>query len=180
MKHIIMDTETTGLILNTGRSLVRQPRVIELCALTFNDKGKIVDGFDELFSLPPGETLPEKITEITRLTNDDIADKPPFADRASAVRDFLAEGDVIVAHNLSFDMEMIDNEMRRVGLSDVKWPKRKICTVEQTRHLLGFNLNLGKLHEHLFGVVHENAHRAEADVKALARCYFELKRKGEL
>jgi len=173
-----MDTETTGLIANTGRALAIQPRVIELCAFVFNDKGKVMEAFDELFD--PGEDISAKITEITSLTNDDLRGKPSFNDRASDVRSFLGKGDVIIAHNLSFDMEMIDNEMRRSELPDVDWPRKKICTVEQTRHIKGFNLNLGALHELLFGEKHENAHRAEADVKALARCYFELKRRGDL
>jgi DNA polymerase III epsilon subunit-like protein len=180
MRHTVIDTETTGLIENSGRSLVRQPRVWEVCAFIYDDKGKMTGSFDEMFSLPPGEGLSAKVTSITNVRDEDLLGKPLFEKRAPAVRDFLAKGDVVIAHNLSFDMDMIDNEMKRCGLPPVEWPKRRICTVEQTRHLKGFNLNLGALHEHLFGVKHENAHRAEADVKALARCYFELKRRGEL
>ena len=175
-----MDTETTGLILNTGKSLSRQPRVTEICAFIYNDKGKILEGFDGLFRLPEGEKLSEEVKAITHLTDEDLRGKPSFAERADEVRTFLSKGDVIVAHNLSFDMEMIDNEIKRTDLGPINWPKRKICTVEQTKHLRGFNLNLNSLHEYLFYEPHINAHRAEADVKALARCYFELIKRGEL
>jgi DNA polymerase III alpha subunit (gram-positive type) len=181
MRHIIMDTETTGLIANTGRSLVRQPRVIELCAHVFNDKGKSIAKFDELFSLPPGEKLSAKITEITHLTDEDLAGKPQFFERVEAVRDFFikAKANVVVAHNLSFDMEMIDNEFKRSD-TVMPWPKRKICTVEQTRHLKGFNLSLDNLYLALFETGRETAHRAEVDVMDLAKCYFELRKRKEL
>ena len=67
MRHIVMDTETTGLILNTGKSLSRQPRVTEICAFIYNDKGKILEGFDGLFRLPEGEKLSEEAVSYTHL-----------------------------------------------------------------------------------------------------------------
>jgi len=175
--HLVFDTETTGLLMNSAVDVKRQPKVIEACLLSFNDKGKIVSKVDEL--IYPGEPISEKITAITNITNDDLKGKPPFKAVAPKIVAAIEKADVVVAHNLTFDMSMIDNELKRIG-QKVKWPKRRICTVEQTQHLKGFNLNLGLLHEHLFGAPHEGAHRAEADVMALARCYFELIKKGEL
>jgi DNA polymerase-3 subunit alpha len=73
---------------------------------------------------------------------------------------------------------MINNEMRRLGLT-VAWP-RVICTVEETEHLKGHRLKLSDLYELLFGEKFANAHDAKADVEALAKCYFELVKRGEI
>jgi DNA polymerase-3 subunit epsilon len=177
VKHLVFDTETTGLLLNSAVPIKRQPKVIEVCMIMFDDDGEVVTKLDELVN--PGEPIDEKITAITSITNNDLKGKPPFKAVSKSVINLIHKADVVVAHNLTFDMSMITNELERCG-AKVVWPKRRICTVEQTQHLKGFNLNLGALHEHLFGSPHEGAHRAEADVMALGRCYFELIKRGEM
>jgi len=163
--------------MNSAVSVKRQPKIIELCMIMFNDRGKEVMRVDGLVN--PGEEITPKITEITKITNEDLEGKPPFREAAPFVINIISKANIVVAHNLSFDMSMIDNELKRLDMK-ATWPKRRICTVEQTKHLKGFNLNLGSLHEYLFGAPHEKAHRAEGDVMALARCYFELRKRGEL
>lgn len=178
MNHLIFDTETTGLLLNSAVSAGRQPRIIEFCGQVYNDKGKKIDELDELYY--PNMRIDDKITGITGITNEMLVKKRPIGDGGLArIRKLVEKCDVVIGHNLNFDMEMVNNEMK-VADETIKWPKRRICTIEQTRHLKGFALNLGALHEYLFGKPHEGAHRASADVEALARCYFELKKRGEL
>jgi len=52
--------------------------------------------------------------------------------------------------------------------------------VEQTQHLKGHRLSLGDLHDLLLGERFSGAHRARADVMALARCVSEMIRRDML
>jgi hypothetical protein len=54
-----------------------------------------------------------------------------------------------------------------------------ICTMKAAK-AAKIPASLGALHQHLFGCGFESAHEALADVKATARCFFELKRLGLL
>lgn len=108
-----------------------------------------------------------------------LAEAPPFSAVAERIFSVVEKYHVVAAHHLSYDREMLDLEARRLG-REIKWPRRCICTVEQTVHLRGFYLDLTSLHEHLLGSKFEGAHRAEGDVGALVRCLVEMRRRGEI
>ena len=179
---VLFDTETTGLIEHRNRPLDRQPRVIELCALKVrvSDNGKEheeIGLFNEMFSV--SAPLDPVITRVTGIKDEDLKGKPSYAERWVAVDDFMGGADVWCAHNCSFDVDMLRIESARLGKSP-SVPARLVCTVEQTEFLFGRRPKLGELHEYLFGEAHTGAHRALADVKALARCALELMRRGEM
>lgn len=180
----VWDTETTGLIEHSARPLNRQPRIVELCALLLDVRG---DGtateeglFNELFSVP--ERLSPEITRVTGIKADDLAGKPPIAQRWRDVELFFGRAGTWVAHNASFDSAMMHLEAKRLGRP---WPPngmdaKLVCTVEQTEFLFSKRPRLSDLHAHLFGEPHTGAHRAEQDVRALARCYCELIKRGDM
>ena len=176
MKVLCFDTETSGLQKNSAIRLEKRPHIIEFFGLTLTDLEETGKWESLFFHHKP---LDEIITKITGITDELIKDAPLFYSKAQELKDHIESHDRVVAHNLTFDMAMVDNEMDRVNLK-VKWPKDRICTVEQTEHINGHRLSLALLHEHLFGVGFPNAHRAENDVRALARCYVELVKRGEV
>ena len=55
---------------------------------------------------------------------------------------------------------------------------QRVCTVQKTMHFQQRRLTLTNLHQELFGVPFEGAHRARHDVEALFRCYEELCKRG--
>jgi DNA polymerase III epsilon subunit-like protein len=174
---MFFDTETTGLIDNSLIPAERQPQVIEFFGCV---RGKDDAPLEELeFFADPGKPLSEEITRITGIKTEDVRGQPPFSARASEVIAMIEGADAVVAHNLSYDMTIVDFELRKLGLS-VKWPRRKICTVEATEHLKGHRLSLSALHELLFGEPFSGAHRARFDVLAVVRCYNELFARGEI
>ena len=68
------------------------------------------------------------------------------------MRAFFETVDMVVAHNVSYDMGVMDFEQMRVNPDEkFPWPAMQLCTVEATEHLKGHRLNLTALHEHLFG-----------------------------
>ena len=172
MKTLLWDTETNGLIRNSLTPLARQPRIIELFCLILEDEVE-VSTYHSLFSI--GEKLSEEITSITGLKDADLASAPKWMEEAPKIKSMFESVDEVVAHNLKFDASMVDNEMKRVG-SSIVWPD-KICTVEATEWIKGFRLSLSALHEYLFETAFTGAHRAEVDVRALARCFIELRQR---
>lgn len=175
---IIWDTETTGLFDNHSTPLDRQPEVIELCAIDVDlDSGEIKSEFNELFK--PVRPISDEITKITGITNEMVKDAQSFGAYQKDIAEMFAAADGVLAHNLSFDMEIIEFEYERMGRKIV-WPKRLICTVESTVHLKGFRLSLTMLHELLFQSRFPEAHRAKTDVTALIRCAIKLRELGEI
>lgn len=171
----IFDTETSGLVENHTVKMDKQPEVIDFYAAHVDlKKGKILKEFDTL--IKPRTRISELITKITGITNELLEKEKPFNYYGGTIVPMLTVNPVVIGHNLSFDMEMIDLEMERLGRAII-WP-RPICTVEQTIHLKGFRLSQTALHEHLFGEGFNDAHRAKPDTQALIRICIELFKRG--
>lgn len=180
MIGLAFDTETTGLIYNATLPLVKQPEVIEFYGCLFDDRtGKIKEEVDLLIKPTIAKRITEETTSITGITNDLLEYAKSFKEQADRIAEIIGKGNFVTAHNLAYDLEMIQFEFKRVN-KEFKKPKHQICTVEQTTHLRGIRLSLSALHEYLFGEKFEGAHRAKADVQAQVRCFMELKKRGEL
>ena len=177
MRHLIFDTETTNLVENFERPLTKQPQIIEFFGLVLGDDLEEIETYHSYFK--PTVAIMPIITKITGLTDEKLADAPRFADKAIEIRSLVEKCDVAVAHNASYDRTVVDFELKRAGSRHMQWP-RVICTVESTEYIKGFRLSLAALHLELFGEAFEGAHRAEHDVRATARCYVELVRRGEI
>lgn len=187
MKTLLFDTETTGLSKNSVVRLEKQPHIIELFGISLlqsrpgglqgNYCFEEIAVWQSLFS--HHMKLSEEIVRITGITDDLIKDAPAFRTKAAELKDFIESHDRVVGHNLTFDMDRVDQEMHRAGLS-VIWPAERMCTVEETEFVKGYRLSLTALHEHLFGEPFKNAHRAEGDVRAMLKCYTALIERGVL
>ena len=99
----------------------------------------------------------------------------------------LSNADALIAHNAEYDQRIIHAEFYRIGRRMSPFAgKRVICTMRSSTSLCkiaggprGYKWpRLEELHLYLFGDPIESAHDAAADVRACARCFFELKRRG--
>lgn len=173
----VFDTETTGLIGNRSMKLERQPEIIEFAVTVIDlDTGEICESWSTL--IKPSQSIPKKNEEITGISNAMVSNALPFSAYSSLIWGLIGTSDVVVAHNARFDVDMVDIEFERLGI-EVPWPET-VCSIEATRHLIGGkSLNLGNLHNLLFGRKHEGAHRAAGDVEALVACLVELRARGE-
>ena len=93
----VVDVETTG------SSPGRGDRVIEI-AVAVLSQGSVNLALDTLVN--PERPIPGVVTGITRISYDDVRDKPVFAEIADRVVASLA-GRVFVAHNLPFDWSFV-------------------------------------------------------------------------
>lgn len=175
---LIFDTETTGLVENMSTRSEKQPEVIEFCGIIINPRtGTVIEELDRL--IKPTQPISEEITGMNGITNEMVRHVPSFGLTAPSIRDLIERSDCVVAHNAAFDRDMIDLEFARLKLTPVAWP-RIICTVEATLHLTGYRQSLSSLYLLLFKKKFEGAHRARADVEALARIVVELRKRGEI
>lgn len=177
MRAGIFDTETTGLIENIGRPLVKQPHMIEFFMVAA-DTATMELGESLSLLVKPPVTITDEITRITGITNEMVVDAPRVSEVAQQMADYCSQFDVLVAHNAAYDRDILMFEFMRLNM-DIKLPPL-ICTVEATEWLKGYRLSLGKLHEHLFGFDFADHHRAEADTMALGKCYLEMVKRGWL
>ena len=92
----ILDTETTGLKGDV--------RVIELSVIDL--EGNIV--FHSLFN--PGMPLPEKIPELTGITDEMLEGAPFFFQKVTEIVNLLA-GKQVLAWNAPFDRQWLTNEL---------------------------------------------------------------------
>ena len=177
MIALVLDTETSGLLDNRSMPLDKLPEIIEFTGIVVDlETGEITKEIDTL--IKPSRPISEEITKITGLTDDDLVGQGSFSAKKDGIRGLIESSPLVIAHNLSFDKEIIDIEYARLG-ETVRWPKL-LCTVEATVYLKGYRMNLTGLHEHLFGTGFPSAHRARKDVEALIRCCCELFKRGEI
>ncbi len=173
MNIIIFDTETTGLLLPEPADIKKQPYIIEFYGCKINENFDFLEEFETL--IKPPIPISQEITKITKIEDKHVAGKPVFPLIFKDLAKFFTGVDILVAHNLAFDLGMLNNELRRLDkVNRFPWPRHQICTVEKSNHIKGYRLNLTRLHNLAFGKGFANAHRAKDDVFALVRCFHWL------
>lgn len=164
MRFTIFDTETTGLTLHPEAPLEQQPKIIEVGLLTIDENGDIISEFNELIN--PEQELEKIITEITGITDSMLRPCKPMLDWIAPILQIIQTSDVVCAHNLSFDKQLLDMDAARCG-REIRWP-RLFCTVEAYQELWGYRPNLKKLYQEIIGHPLAQTHRAIEDCEALA------------
>lgn len=190
MQALIFDTETTGLfkVFNnkhmTTDELKPYPWAIEYFGHIVEDDGTVLS--EEDFLIRPGQLslIDATIQRITGLKPEDVAEKPMFDAYADQVLAQLNQAEALVAHNLSYDMRILEVAFKRVSRFDEYAAaiagKRLICTVQESVHYKGHRMKLTDLHTFLLGEPFEGAHRARADVAALTSCYLAMVKRGDI
>ena len=120
---VVFDTETTGFNASGG------DQMIEIGAVKIKD-GTIIDRFDMLIN--PGRHIPDKITELTCITDDMVKDAE---NEEEVTKKFMAWSDscVMVAHNARFDISFIESALRKYNLGTLE--NAVIDTLELSRAL---------------------------------------------
>ena len=120
-RFAVVDTETTGLS--------RSDRIVEFACVTIID-GEIADEYDTL--LQPNRDIGP--THIHGLSPSMLEGAPEFEAVAGDIAARL-HGAILVAHNISFDLRMLNQEIQRVQAMSFD-PGAGICTYKLTRQKL--------------------------------------------
>ena len=158
---VVFDLETTGLI-------AARDEIIEIGAVKTRN-GEVIERFSEF--IKPSREIPEKITELTGITNQMVADAPSVEEVLPRFLEFCKDT-VLVAHNAPFDTGFVRYAAHRL---DLPFEFPVVDTLQLSRLLLK-ELKRHKLNlvaEHL-GVSLENHHRACDDAEATAGIFFKL------
>lgn len=115
---------------------------------------------------------------INKIDPDSLRGQPTFA---QALPNILLElsHDTLVAHNASFDMGMMGQELSRAGVP-LLTPKMVVCTKILATKLGGGSGNRLQDVAPRFGVVQESAHRAVVDARVCGLVFAAMLRTGRL
>lgn len=158
MKFVAVDIETTGFSH-------RYDSIISIGAVKIED-WKVVDEFSELIHTT--KKIPEKITQITGITNHMLKDAKTYPVVLTEFIEFLGNS-VFVAHNADFDFRFLNqkckNKIEHLITNEV------ICTVRATKmkykNLPNYKLNTVAEHLDIPNLRHHDAlndARVSADI----------------
>ena len=159
-EFVVFDIETTGLNSHTNE-------IIEIGAVKIK-AGRIVDRYSQLIN--PGRPIPYHITEITSITDEQVANEPKIDEVIGKFVDFIGDA-VLVAHNAPFDMGFIKRDIKKYLNIDLQ--SSVIDTLQMARDLFPDlkKYGLGDLNKTL-GLALEKHHRAVDDSQATANMFI--------
>ncbi len=186
--YLVIDTETTGLPKRwsaPASDLKNWPRLVQIAWLLF-DKDGVEQESRELIIKPIGYSIPKIASQIHGISHAQAVDEgvlvtPALEEFAGAV----AKSQTLVAHNMSFDENVITAEFIRAELPNVFSGITKVCTKDISTDYCklpgryGYKWpSLQELHRTLFSQDFTETHHALNDARVCAKCFFELKTLG--
>lgn len=186
MKLLFFDTETTGKAKNINASaenISNWPRVVQLAWQVYDEKLNLIEEHD--FIVKPNEfVIPSEASAIHKITTE-IAYK--FGVELNQVLEkfynSVNDADLLIAHNFSFDYGVMGSELLRNGFYNILNSKESLCTMKSTTEFCKipgpYGYKWPTLQELYFVLFNEsfNAHNALDDIRATARCFWELEYK---
>jgi DNA polymerase III subunit epsilon len=179
MKYLFFDTETAGF----------NGPILQLAWILADESGEVLEQCKTLINHSIQYAINLKALEIHGITKEmcEAYGVDPFGEIVRLLAQ-MSVADKIVAHNLAFDWDMLAKDRTRYNVTDPMPLHSKVfCTMKATTEICKLpNPNGGsgykwpklqELHVYLFGEEFDGAHDALADVRATAKCYFELKRR---
>lgn len=105
MEYVALDLETTGLEPS-------KDRIIEIGAVKVRNK-EVVGEYGTLIN--PQMEIPDRITELTGISNDMVQGKPLIAQALGELLDFCEELPLL-GHNLMFDYSFVKHQAVNAGM----------------------------------------------------------------
>ena len=214
MKIIILDTETTGLP-KCRQSLVTDteewPHIVQFSYIIYDlSTNNLEVVSDDIIKLAADIDIPEESINIHHIT------KEISNERGVSIKEVIDQFiknitgcQLLVAHNLEFDMNILIVELIRmnrsaelleddlaIDLNNSAYEKitniKKYCTMKETEKKCNIKAvsktgkeytkypTLGELHYYLFRSYPKNLHNSLNDILICLRCYYMLQQKGDI
>jgi DNA polymerase III epsilon subunit-like protein len=201
---LIFDTETTGLLPKTPTD--PNPYLTQLSFAVYDLEHQILKSeFNAYIKLPPNIVVPEIVTQITGITTEICQTQGiPIQEALGVLFHSTTLCDCIIAHNISFDMAIINIEVQRnLSVLEKRYPQiadifdndrlayydiKTDCTMKMTVDQCAIYRTTDKnytykkypklieTYEFLFKKsAPENLHNSMIDVLVCLRCYLKIK-----
>lgn len=161
-EYVIFDTETTGL------SAVYDS-IIEIGATKMKD-GEVIERYDKFIN--PGHPLSEVTTNLTSITDEMVKDAPDESVVISDFMNFIGD-DILVGHNVTFDMGFMNAALTRMGRERLSMPVIDTLEMSRTLHSEYRNHKLDSLAKR-YNIVLEHHHRADSDAETTGYLMYKL------
>jgi DNA polymerase III epsilon subunit-like protein len=188
--YLIFDTETTGLPKNKDgkpEDLDNWPRIVQISWIFLDKYYKCVN--TETFYVKQDAPIPKEATRIHKIDDKIVQEKgeTPNLVFEKLLSDVMRTT-FIVAHNIEFDLPIVESEFLRLGIHKPFKGKKKLCTMKTGAGFCkiprysgrGYKYpKLEELLEHLYFPGWSNiriidAHDAQIDTALTAKCFIKL------
>lgn len=155
--YVALDVETTGFEAGVDE-------IIEIGAVKFR-RDEVLEHYQQF--IKPRHSLPLKITRLTGISEDDLADAPRFAEVAPDLVRFV-KSYPLVGHSIGFDLRMLQAQ-------GMRFPQPAYDTFDLATLLMSrsSSYQLSAL-ANAIGAAHGNAHRAGADADMTRQLFVHL------
>ena len=179
MRILAIDTETTGLppkrVPPTDHA--QWPYIVQLSYVMLDTETDETKEGDHILRVP----VDIPTTRIHGITKERSDAGENFGRIYGNVAAMMEEADIVVGHNLDFDLNMIRAECERRHLL-FHMPSVRYCTMRESKERVGLVSpegyvkypKLGELMNHLFQEEPKNWHNALSDAYMALRCFHML------
>lgn len=121
---VSIDIESTGV-------WVEKDKVIEIALVKLMPEGK-----KEVYykRINPGIEIPEIVTKLTGISNEDVKAAPYFRQVAQEIFNFIGDADFAGFNIERFDLPLLERELAEAGIT-FEWKCRKIYDAQKVFHL---------------------------------------------
>jgi len=203
MRVLVFDTETTGLPPHKSREVsvmdhVEWPHIVQFSYIIYNSSEENIDLIiDRVICIPDCVEITTENCAIHGITKEMTKKGCPIYPVLLEFMRYMSECDIVVAHNIEFDLNMVVVELVRLGLLQeieyIHGAGKYYCTMQQSIDLCNIRVvskygnkeyvkfpSLSNLHEHFFGVVPLHLHNSVNDVLICLRCFYKMKFKNDI
>ena len=165
IEFTLFDTETTGLDPKSG------DRIVELAAVRFKGDNKI-SFFESLIN--PGRTVSLEAFKVNKISEEMLLSAPLPKEVIPKFMGFIQES-CLCSYNASFDLGFLNNELRFLGLDEIKdAPVLDILRMAR-RAIPGLKCYALWFVAQSLGIENKQQHRALSDVELTLRVFYSLK-----
>ena len=165
LNYTVIDIETTGIS--------DDDEIIEIGALKIRD-GNVADSLVNLVRC--NNSIPKEITKLTGITDDMIKEKGIACEQAMySFCEFIGD-DILVGHNIRFDMKYIQQSCKAYGQPQIKNRIEDTMRLAKKKAFISEGYSLAAVCRHL-GINDEQQHRAFEDCKLTYRIFEKLNEK---
>lgn len=208
MRVLVFDTETTGLPQSkiiSPDTLKLWPHIVQFSYVIYDtDTNDIISSIDNIIKVGEGIVISEGSIELHGITKEISQTKGcKISKTINIFFNYLRKVDILVGHNIEFDIQMLKVELLRLiysdSLPDEKSRKYKnylydlsnfeniYCTMKNSIDLCSIKVldkfgkeynkypKLIELHKYLFHTTPSNLHNSFNDILITLRCFIKIK-----